>query len=138
MKCGWSLLDNGERLASGTWDLSRGPHGRFVMLRAALRDTLQLGRPDLVAYEHVCNHGKAGVLAGHVYGGICAVIELICHDHQLRPVLVSVQAAKKAATGKGNATKDDMVAAARARWHFDFPPGSDEADALWIADAAGN
>lgn len=140
-RAGWALLDNGERIASGTWDLSKGALPRFVALRQALQDTLELGRPDLVAFESVLSHGKAGVLAGHVYGGIIAVIELVCYDHRLQTVGVNVSTVKRQATGKGGGPGTDkaaMVAAAQARWAFDFPPSADEADALWVAAAAEN
>jgi len=40
---------------------------------------------------------------------------------------------KRHATGRGNADKAAMVAAAVARWGGE--PTEDEADALWIADA---
>lgn len=43
----------------------------------------------------------------------------------------NVSSVKKFATGKGNATKHEMIAAAEARWDGDFT--DDEADAAWVA-----
>lgn len=44
---------------------------------------------------------------------------------------------KRFATGKGNAKKPEMRAAAQARWpeHDLTPYGDDEVDALWVAEA---
>lgn len=47
---------------------------------------------------------------------------------------IPASSAKKYATGNGRASKDEMVAAALARWGVAL--SEDEADAAWVADLA--
>jgi Holliday junction resolvasome RuvABC endonuclease subunit len=49
---------------------------------------------------------------------------------------VPVGTVKKTATGRGNASKEDMMAAARARWPGWEPVDDNEADARWVVVAA--
>lgn len=51
---------------------------------------------------------------------------------------IDVATVKRTATGKGNADKLAMIAAANARWSLSLgPKDDDEADARWIAETAG-
>jgi len=131
--CGFALLDEGERIASGTWDLSIGRHEsagmRFVKLEHQLREILENG-VDLIAFEEVVRH--AGTQAAHIYGGIVAVIKLTAEKKGVPYVGIPVGTVKKRATGKGNADKVAMVNAAK-RWFGSAPNDNNEADALWIA-----
>ncbi|MDO3530828.1 hypothetical protein Q3O93_02720 [Ralstonia pseudosolanacearum] len=81
---------------------------------------------DAVYFEEVRRH--AGVDAAHVYGGLMATLTAWCEYHDIPYQGVPVGTIKKHATGKGNAGKDEMVAAMRTHGH----PVSDdnEADAL--------
>lgn len=56
---------------------------------------------------------------------------LACEENGLPWSLVHLSKIKSHATGKGNAKKPEMQAAAKARWGRDFT--GDEADALWCA-----
>jgi len=56
---------------------------------------------------------------------------LACEKAGLPWSLVHLTKIKAHATGKGNAKKPDMQAAAKARWGRGF--GEDEADAIWAA-----
>lgn len=136
--CGWALLDDGMRVASGTWDLSvkRGESEamRWIRLERQLTEALGAGTlaVDLVAYELVKRH--LGTYAAQVYGGIVAGIQTVCHRHSVPFAPVLVQDVKKRATGKGNAPKLAMVGAAMGHWYqIGWQPSEDEADALWIA-----
>lgn len=136
-RTGWALLEAGERLAGGTWDLGKLDGGaRLVRLQDALRDTITLARPDLVAYEVVMGHGPGGSTAAHLYGALVGVLLLTCARMRVAVRGVHVGTAKKLATGSGKADKRAMVRAARDRWGLTV--GHDEADALWIALAASN
>ncbi|WAP69066.1 RuvC family protein [Jiella pelagia] len=59
------------------------------------------------------------------------VAVLVCEQKGVPWVLVNLMKLKVHATGKGNAKKEDMQAAAKARWGKDLGP--DEADAAWAA-----
>lgn len=133
--CGWAVLDsNGNRLASGVWDLSSKRHEgggmRFVRARSAFAELLRTFSPDVVGYEEVRSH--RGVSAAHIYGGIVAVVSSECEEAGIAYTGQSVGQIKKFATGKGNAGKPAMIKAAEERWG---PVADDnEADALWVAE----
>jgi Holliday junction resolvasome RuvABC endonuclease subunit len=79
-------------------------------------------------FERVYAH--SGVEAAHLYGYFMHTLAAICEEHCIKCVGISVGTIKKFMTGKGNATKEEMIAAARLRG-FD-PQTHDEADALAI------
>lgn len=87
-----------------------------------------------VYFEEVRRH--VGVDAAHVYGGLMATLTTWCEHRNIPYKGVPVGTIKKHATGKGNAGKDDVIAAMRAKGH---PVTDDnEADALallhWAID----
>lgn len=90
-----------------------------------------------VYFEEVRRH--AGVDAAHVYGGLMATLTAWCEHHNLPYQGVPVGTIKKHATGRGNAGKDEVIAAMQALGH---PVTDDnEADALallhWAMDQEG-
>jgi len=90
-----------------------------------------------VVFEEVRRH--AGNTAAHVYGGFLAHLTAWCESAGVPYQGVPVGTIKRFATGKGNAGKDAVIAAMRARG---FAPADDnEADALamllWAIDARG-
>lgn len=141
---GWAVYRYHENLAqqkwrrqmSGAWKLgSDGPTrvSRFAEELAQLERLY--GRPALVAYEKVYRH--LGTHACHVYGALEGQVELFVHQRGIGLWPVTVQAVKKRATGKGNAKKEPVLEAARAKIH----PGIstfDEADACWVAEVASD
>lgn len=138
-RCGWAVLDAmGQRIASGDWDLSPRRHEsagmRFVKFERSLLDVLNTYPDCIVAYEEIRRH--AGVDAAHVYGGIIATLQRVCLTRPAGPIEyvgVPVGTVKKRATGKGNASKEAMIAAAEARWGVAVS-SDNEADALWIGE----
>lgn len=106
---------------------------RFLRLRTYLTSTLEVG-VDLVAYEEVRKH--LGVDAAHIYGGVVSVIQSVCEERARPYVGIPVGTVKRLATGKGNASKEAMIAAATSRWPGSAWASSDEVDARWIAEAA--
>ena len=136
--CGWAVLDaTGARIASGVWDLKPRRHEgggmRYLRCRSYFEELLAGRGMVIVGYEEVRRH--AGTTAAHVYGGIIAQIGSICEARGVPYAAHPVGTVKRLATGRGNASKAMMVAAARERWPL-FDGGNDEADALWIAEAA--
>ncbi|MFL1462455.1 hypothetical protein ACI6QG_09660 [Roseococcus sp. DSY-14] len=90
-----------------------------------------------IVFEEVRRH--AGTTAAHVYGGFLAHLTAWCEGSGVPYQGVPVGTIKRFATGKGNAPKDAVIAAMRARG---FTPTDDnEADALalllWAIDAQG-
>lgn len=135
-RMGWAVLDGERRIDSGTSDLSlsewEGVGMRAFRARRRMLWLLGTFHPEMVAIERVRRH--KGTEAGHVYGGLRDVVTECCEGAGVPYTFVEVAAVKQAATGKGNAGKPAMLAAARERWG---EVGDDnEADALWCAVAA--
>ncbi len=137
--CGWAIWENGDVVHAGTWDLStnrfEGAGMRFIAFERAFRSALR--GANLVAFEAVSSH--KGVAAAHIYGGIVSHLQRIAQETGIPYTGIPVATVKRTATGKGNAKKDAMVAAANARWGLALTEangGGDEADARWIAVTA--
>jgi Holliday junction resolvasome RuvABC endonuclease subunit len=93
-----------------------------------LSQVIQKNGIDKVYFERVYAH--KGAEAAHLYGYFMHALSAICEEHGIRCVGLSVGTIKKFMTGKGNATKEEMIMAARSRG-FD-PVDDNEADALGI------
>ena len=106
---------------------------RFLRFKRWLTEIKQISDGlDKVVFEEVRRH--AGVDAAHAYGGFMGQLTAWCEHHQIPYQGVPVGTIKKHATGKGNAGKEEMIAAARNRG---FSPEDDnEADALAMLDWA--
>ena len=100
---------------------------RYLRFKRWLTDIKQCNAGiDQVVFEEVRRH--AGVDAAHAYGGFMGQLTAWCEHHQIPYQGIPVGTIKKHATGKGNASKDEMVAAVRARGHS--PADDNEADAI--------
>jgi len=134
---GWSLCSRDGLVSSGSESFKpqrfEGGGMRYLRFKRWLTDIKQCaGDLDLVVLEEVRRH--AGVDAAHAYGGFLATLTAWCEHHQIAYQGVPVGTIKKHATGKGNAGKAEMIAAAKARG-FD-PSDDNEADALALLDWA--
>jgi Holliday junction resolvasome RuvABC endonuclease subunit len=127
-------------LAAGVWKLSGGTrhesHGmRVIRFERHLNELIRsIDGPVFIAYEEVRRH--MGVDAAHMYGALAASIQRVCSERQLDYLAIPVGTVKKLATGKGNAKKDAMLAAAAARWPGIQIEDDNQADAMFIAEAA--
>lgn len=135
-----SLTSTGVALPDGT-ALTLSPRQRGVERLAWYRETILAiaagphadGMPtaaaDLVVIEEYAFSRAAA--HSHELGELGGVIRLALADHGQPWVAVNPSALKRYATGKGNASKNDMLLAAVKRLGYD---GScnDEADALWL------
>ena len=65
-----------------------------------------------------------------------AELEAACTERSLEHVGINTSTVKKRATGKGNAPKPAMLAAARERWPELDVESHDLADALWVSVCA--
>ncbi len=107
-------------------------------IRAWLTEVSRLTRGiDRIVFEEVRAH--AGTDAAHIYGGFLAHLTAWCEEQELPYQGVPVGTIKRFATGKGNAGKDAVIAAIKARGFH--PTDDNEADALaillWAIDAQG-
>lgn len=133
---GWKIGDT-ELSVSGTQNFGNsrfdGGGVRFIkFIRFLDQIAAEKMKPDLVVFEEVRNH--AGNTAAHVYGGFWSHLMSWCEKQGIPYTAVPVQTIKKFATGKGNASKTDMIVAAQAKG---FEPADDnEADAIWLWEYA--
>jgi hypothetical protein len=128
-----SLTATGVAFANGSTALWR-PKARGVERLAWFRDTIgggydSDGEIDLVVLEDYAYHGR--LAHSHELGELGGVVRLALHDAGIPFVAVVPSALKRYATGRGNASKDEMKAAARARLGF-VGEDDNEADALWL------
>lgn len=132
---GWALY-NGTEIASGVWDIrhrtGESPGMRYIRLRGRLNEILAACPGlSLVAVEKAHMRGAAATQYAH---GYLAVIQAFCSEHQLEHVGFHTGTLKKFATGKGNASKPEMIAEAGRRYGLTTSGKAreDEADALWV------
>lgn len=134
---GWAAVRDWRTAApvSSIVDFSRSKSRveRCVACGQWAREKILEHGPDLVILErpHSRNYDTTRLLIG-----MALAIEMVAW--QLRVPLVEARTSvlKIHATGKGNAPKELVVAAARRRWPH--VRDDNEADALWLVDLAGH
>jgi len=131
---GWASVAPGHSTISGTASFKPGRYegGGMRYLRfTRWLDEVAAGA-SIVYFEEV--RRNAATDAAHVYGGLMATLTAWCELRGIAYQGVPVGTIKKHATGKGNAPKEAMIAAAKLRG---FAPADDnEADALALLDWA--
>ena len=128
---GWALRGSDGQITSGAENFRpqrfEGGGMRFLRFKRWLNEIKQSGAGvDLLHFEEVRRHASTD--AAHAYGGFLATLTAWCEHHQVPYQGVPVGTIKKHATGKGNAGKDEVIAAIRARGYT--PIDDNEADAL--------
>jgi Holliday junction resolvasome RuvABC endonuclease subunit len=135
-KTGFAILKDGQ-ITIGTKKLShdrRASGVRALDFYRWLTQTIREHGIGRVYFERVYRH--SGVEAAHLYGYFMHMLAAVCEEHGIRCAGIPVTTIKKFATGKGNASKEEMIAAARSRG---FNPVDDNsADALAILLAGLN
>jgi hypothetical protein len=139
---GWALRSDDGLITSGTASFRPGRYDgggmRYLRFTNWLAEIERLSGPiAAIWFEEVRRH--TGTDAAHVYGGLMATLTAWAELRGVPYQGVPVGTIKRHAAGKGNASKQDMVAAARARG---FSPADDnEADAiailLWAIETNG-
>ena len=139
---GWALRGFDGLITSGTASFKPGRYDgggmRYLRFTNWLTELDRLSGPiATIWFEEVRRH--AGTDAAHVYGGLMASLTSWGELRGIPYEGVAVGTIKRHATGKGNANKDAMIAAAQARG---FSPADDnEADAIailhWAIESRG-
>lgn len=116
----------------------QGPHGHYAFIGSSshgsrfrrfvecLKGHHNVHQVEHVLYEEV--HAHRGTRAAHIYGGFLAVLAIWADSHGIPMTPVGVGTIKRRITGKGNASKQEVMAACKARGYT--PRTFDEADAL--------
>ena len=130
---GWALRGFDGLVTTGTASFKPGRYDgggmRYLRFTNWLTELDRLSGPvGTIWFEEVRRH--AGTDAAHVYGGLTASLTSWAELRGIPYEGVPVGTIKRHATGKGNANKAAMIAAAKARG---FSPADDnEADAIAI------
>jgi crossover junction endodeoxyribonuclease RuvC len=114
-------------------DRFQGGGMRYLRFRNWLDEMHQRsGGLTAVYFEEVRRH--LGVDAAHVYGGFLATLTAWCEamPHGLPYQSVPVSHIKRQVTGKGNASKQEVISAVKAKGYQ--PQDDNEADALALID----
>jgi Holliday junction resolvasome RuvABC endonuclease subunit len=117
-------------IVTGTWSFKtsryEGGGVRYLRFQQKVDEFHRLSPIKRVVFEEVRRH--RGTDAAHVYGGLLSMLTAWCEEHGIPYEGVPVGTIKRFATGKGNATKDDMLTASRD-WGYE-PSDDNEADAI--------
>ncbi len=130
---GWAIRTPDGAITSGTQSFRpqrfEGGGMRFLRFKRWLTELkAHADGIDSLHFEEVRRHVSTD--AAHAYGGFLATLTSWCEHHQIPYQGVPVGTIKKHATGKGNASKDEMISAMRRLGHV--PTDDNEADALAI------
>ena len=128
---GWALRSSDGAITSGSESFRpqrfEGGGMRFLRFKRWLAELKDMaGGIDTMHFEEVRRHVSTD--AAHAYGGFLATLTAWCEHHQIPYQGVPVGTIKKHATGKGNASKDLVIAAMTTLGHA--PADDNEADAL--------
>ncbi|MEO5350998.1 MAG: hypothetical protein H7836_15345 [Magnetococcus sp. YQC-3] len=138
-KTGWALHQADGTITSGTVEFKPGRFEgggmAFVRFKHWLDEVCRFAEPIAgIWFEEVRAH--AGVTAAHVYGGFLAHLTAFAELSQIPYQGVPVGTIKRHATGKGNASKAEVIEAMRRKGHT--PADDNAADALailhWVID----
>ena len=117
--------------SSGTWNLkpNRGESEgmRVVRFKSKVRELIGLEGITLISYERPAGMHKASIM---VASEMVGVLKDLCIELGIELACYSATEIKKFATGKGNANKDQMIAAARGGGYD--PKDDNEADAIHL------
>ena len=135
IKTGWAISSKDGKIESGTENFkvskfeSQGV--MFLKFKNWLTELKNRYKGiDYVYFEAVRRH--LGTDAAHMYGGFMGQLTVWATHHDIPYQGISVQTIKKHITGKGNASKQEVIAAIRAKNHD--PADDNEADALALLD----
>ncbi|WP_455475742.1 crossover junction endodeoxyribonuclease RuvC [Bartonella sp. B17] len=132
-KTGWAICGADNHIISGTANFQprrfEGGGMRYLRFKQWLTEMkMTAGQIGEVYFEEVRRH--VGTDAAHVYGGLLATLTAWCEHHQIPYEGIPVGTIKKTMTGKGNASKEEMIKAVYSKGHA--PQDDNEADALAI------
>ena len=128
---GWAIRLHGGAEISGTVSFKPGRYEgggmRFLRFRRWLDEMVNDGTViGTLYFEEVRRH--AATDAAHVYGGLMATLTAWAEEQGIPYQGVPVGTIKRHITGKGNADKQAVIAAVRARGYQ--PTDDNEADAI--------
>jgi len=128
---GWAVvIDDKNAVICGTWNLREDPseHSLYA-LYSYLHTLIGIIQPDLLCYEEPVAKGMAARSLNRQIG----VIITVCEIAEIPHYPVNPGTLKKFATGKGNASKEEMLEALKLRG-LEEQMDNNAVDAIWLAD----
>lgn len=105
-------LQTGKRLDTGAWNFTTRPHAapgqRFADFYAKL-DSIQAQTGGLVAVFYETVRFAKFATATRIWGGYEATLLVWCARRRVHVFGIQTATLKQFATGKGNASKEDMI-----------------------------
>jgi Holliday junction resolvasome RuvABC endonuclease subunit len=136
-KTGWAVCENGKITDSGVQDFQkrRGESngGMFLRFRKWLADIISAVKPDLIIYEQAHHRGGA---ATEVCVNLTGRVQEVATAAGIEYARYATGEIKRLGTGKGKASKEEMIIAAAKILGRD-PIDDNEADAVIIAFIGG-
>jgi Holliday junction resolvasome RuvABC endonuclease subunit len=123
---GWASLNN-KMVTSGTISFKpqrfEGGGMRYLRFEHWLNEIAPI---NAVYFEEVRKH--LGVDAAHVYGGFLSHLTSWCEEHKIPYQGIPVTTIKKFISGRGNASKEEVINKITSRGYL--PQDDNEADAI--------
>lgn len=131
-KLGWAVNNTIYGLENYTVKAGESTGMKWIRLKSFLYELIKKEGTELVVYERAGGRFKNDIAS---HSKFIAIIELCCTELNVEYRAYSATEIKKYATGKGNASKGDMIAAAVKNYAYS---GTDDniADALHIWNMA--
>jgi len=133
MSTGWAYTSESGPVIAGTWNLKGSDDHELIVLFRNMCELIDKVVPEIVCYEEPVARGMAARSLNRQMG----IIILACEVCAVAHYPVNPGTLKKHATGRGNATKEEM---AEALWGKGGYRADDHnaVDAHWLADYARN
>lgn len=127
---GWAL----DTQVYGTWDFKtlkdESMGMKLIRFKAKLKEVHEVEKLDIIIYERPAGkHANSMIHQAKLIG----VVEKFCEDNGIDYKAYSASEIKKFATGKGTASKTEMIKAAKTKYGY---TGNDdnEADAIHMRE----
>ena len=128
---GWAAKADGYNIARGTFSPDTFGVERLASMVKWLDLTLHIWQPHLVILE---SYSFASRHQAHQLGELGGVLRLTLYEREVPFIALAPMVRAKLATGKGNASKEHVLAEAVRRLGY-TGHSFDEADALWLLQA---
>jgi Holliday junction resolvasome RuvABC endonuclease subunit len=128
---GWAESGGDSGVKSFSGKSGDSPGMKWIRFESWLTNQVVRYAPDVIVYEQAHHRGRAPTQYAYTMIGI---VEKVAADRGIEVANKHSSEIKKHATGKGRASKEQMIEAAEANWWGKEIKSDDEADALWLLD----